>query len=345
MAVKNFVGKLPGLDLRGDGGLVVSPPSFNEAGIAYEWLVRLEDVPLADIPDWLSAHINFVNLESPSEKAPALGFGPADLKGSATTSYGRASLERECEILRSAPRGSRNAMLNIAACRLGNLIAGGQLTQQEAFDALIEACTKNGLLSDDGRQQVAATIGSGFKAGFRSPRVPGPILDENNQAEHQTIWLDRVINDDEIPRQAINGMRREFPKHDHNPSEKFWNGLHQITKAIEGMACRLHEHPDIEQLCPGWSSSFFVSFLPCGMGKTTALIETVKAILRMPRYNHVSFVIFLSRLEEIKAVVGRMGLDVQEFAVITSDNAFNGMGNPNKKAARVLFTTQQMLEN
>jgi hypothetical protein len=85
-----------------------------------------------------------------------------------------------------------------------------------------------------------------------------------------------VINGDEIPSRALEGMKDQFPKHGHNPSPKFWSGLRQISKAIEGMACRLHEHPDIEKLCPGWSSSFFVSFLPCGMGKTTALIETVK---------------------------------------------------------------------
>ena len=87
------------------------------------------------------------------------------------------------------------------------------------------------------------------------------------EIEHPTVYFETVINEDEIPRTAIQGMRKAFSNHRHNPSDKFWNGLHQITKAIEGMACSLHEHPKIEKICPGWSSSFFVSFLPCGIGE------------------------------------------------------------------------------
>ena len=64
----------------------------------------------------------------------------------------------------------------------------------------------------------------------------------------------------------------------------------------------------------------------------------------MTKYDHVSFVIFLSRLEEIKAIVGRMELDERLFSVITANDEYNSMGNQDKKQARVLFTTQQMLE-
>ena len=34
--VRNFVKKLPGLDLRADGGLVVAPPSVHPTGVRYE---------------------------------------------------------------------------------------------------------------------------------------------------------------------------------------------------------------------------------------------------------------------------------------------------------------------
>jgi hypothetical protein len=42
----------PGLDIRGDGGFSVAPPSLHQCGRRYEWDVdaHIEDVPLADLP-------------------------------------------------------------------------------------------------------------------------------------------------------------------------------------------------------------------------------------------------------------------------------------------------------
>jgi hypothetical protein len=46
-----------GLDVRGDGGLIVAPPSIHISGRAYTWDVSAhpDDVPIADMPDWLAA--------------------------------------------------------------------------------------------------------------------------------------------------------------------------------------------------------------------------------------------------------------------------------------------------
>lgn len=43
----------PGVDIQGDNGLIILPPSVNEAGGVYEWIVPLED-GVADMPEWLS---------------------------------------------------------------------------------------------------------------------------------------------------------------------------------------------------------------------------------------------------------------------------------------------------
>jgi putative DNA primase/helicase len=51
--VKNFSRRLPGLDLRADGGYVVVPPSRHRIGRDYRWLVAPEDTALAEPPDWL----------------------------------------------------------------------------------------------------------------------------------------------------------------------------------------------------------------------------------------------------------------------------------------------------
>jgi len=50
--IRNSAGKLaPGLDVRGDGGYVLVPPSIHPSGKAYEWLVPA--LPIADAPAWL----------------------------------------------------------------------------------------------------------------------------------------------------------------------------------------------------------------------------------------------------------------------------------------------------
>ena len=53
----NSAGHLgPGLDVRGDGGFVVAPPSRHVSGRRYEWEAsgHLEDVPLAAVPSWMA---------------------------------------------------------------------------------------------------------------------------------------------------------------------------------------------------------------------------------------------------------------------------------------------------
>lgn len=52
--IRNSAGKLgPGLDIRGDGGYVVAPPSTHPNGNRYEWVVRPSQTPFADMPEWL----------------------------------------------------------------------------------------------------------------------------------------------------------------------------------------------------------------------------------------------------------------------------------------------------
>jgi hypothetical protein len=66
--VGNSQGRLgPGLDVRGDGGYVVAPPSMHVSGRTYEWEASShpDEVPLADMPGWLT---NARHREGPSER-------------------------------------------------------------------------------------------------------------------------------------------------------------------------------------------------------------------------------------------------------------------------------------
>jgi hypothetical protein len=58
----------PGLDVRGDGGYVVAPPSLHLSGRQHAWNVDFhpDDVPLAPMPDWLVALIERPRFVQPS---------------------------------------------------------------------------------------------------------------------------------------------------------------------------------------------------------------------------------------------------------------------------------------
>jgi len=53
--VGNRVGLLPGIDLRGDGGCIVAPPSVHPSGRRYAWARGRspDDLTLAQLPPWL----------------------------------------------------------------------------------------------------------------------------------------------------------------------------------------------------------------------------------------------------------------------------------------------------
>ena len=58
--LRNRVGLAPGIDLRGDGGMIIAPPSVHPNGRRYEWEVshHPDDTPLAPLPPWLKAEVS-----------------------------------------------------------------------------------------------------------------------------------------------------------------------------------------------------------------------------------------------------------------------------------------------
>ena len=83
-----------------------------------------------------------------------------------TTAYGQRALDGEADAVRETAEGSRNARLNQAACAIGNLIAGGEITEDDAREALTDAAQDAGL----DHHEIKATIASGFRKGMTTPR-------------------------------------------------------------------------------------------------------------------------------------------------------------------------------
>jgi len=96
LGLRNSAGRVaPGIDVRGDGGYVVAPPSMHISGHRYAWNVDHHplDVPIAEAPSWLIAlaQVPAVNsLDAPSA-APPSGISTPIARPRLTTPIGASS--------------------------------------------------------------------------------------------------------------------------------------------------------------------------------------------------------------------------------------------------------------
>jgi Bifunctional DNA primase/polymerase, N-terminal len=142
-----IAGKLPGIDLRGDGGYIIAPPSTHISDNRYEWLDP--SVPIADTPAWLK--------EDPRRYEPIV-VSPPKFTSGIGTERGIRILERQLAILRAAKVGERNHTLNRCAFILARVVASGELSESDARDELQEVAARIGLSA----WETDRTISSGF---------------------------------------------------------------------------------------------------------------------------------------------------------------------------------------
>ena len=147
-----------GVDVRADGGYVIWWPRAV--------LRVLSDAPVADWPRWL------LELAQPSSGAPppfqiALN-GLRAPGGVSTTRNLRKRTKHILRIVERAEEGTRNNRLFWAACRFGEMVAEGVVREPVAVQLLESAATLCGLVVDDGRGRVRATIASGLSVGART---------------------------------------------------------------------------------------------------------------------------------------------------------------------------------
>ncbi|HEX6238919.1 MAG TPA: bifunctional DNA primase/polymerase [Acidimicrobiales bacterium] len=161
-ALRNTAGRAGWkIDTRAHGGYVVAAGSVVD-GRRYD---VVDDRPPVDLPAWLADL-----LRPPAPPCPQR----AEPCARRDAGYAAAALEREVNRVLTAPPGTRNTALNLAAWNLARLIRAGLLDRARVEDALCQAGRTAGGQTPTG---VAATVRSAINARLRqhtSTTTPAP---------------------------------------------------------------------------------------------------------------------------------------------------------------------------
>lgn len=172
------------LDLLSVGTQTVLPPSPHPAGHNYGWLSsmaiaavqanHLPELP-ANIAEQLEEALGaWCTRETDlPELRIRTGAPPAGLERRRFEACARAGLARKAAALARTSEGGRNNTLFALAAGLGRYVFHGIMPYATLEAAALEACAVNGLLKEDGRPAVLATLHKGLA---RSKDDPLPIL-------------------------------------------------------------------------------------------------------------------------------------------------------------------------
>lgn len=160
------------IDVRGEGGYVIAPPSVLEGERRYVWLGREDGQRgLTDAPPALVDCILRRGRWAPGRPEVPAGDrrrepGPGGTPGQvATRRYALAALDRIAGDARNAAKGGRGAAVYAAACAAGRFVGAGALSEREALAQLEDAAEANGLVADDGPERVRREIQRGLETG------------------------------------------------------------------------------------------------------------------------------------------------------------------------------------
>ncbi len=179
-----------GINVRGEGGYIIMAPSQMADGRAYRVADEFDFWTFAAAPEWL---LHLITAEPEKTEEPRPDPGPqSEDRGSrrdaAIERYVRAAVDRECAAVTRCGGGGRNNQLNTSAFNLGTLVGANVLGSSEATRQLYAAADTAGLVKEDGRRAVMATIESGMTKGAAKPRDMSKIGERSRRssATHST---------------------------------------------------------------------------------------------------------------------------------------------------------------
>lgn len=168
--IKNSASKVGrGIDVRGDGGYIVLPPSIHPSGRQYAWSPGKSprERAFAAAPRWL---LELVCPAAPAAPSPRPA-KPVERAGG-TTKFGQATLNTSCAEVASTPPGQQQSKLFGYAAFIGAYVAGGEIDEDQAREALIDAGLR--MVAAKGawtRKEVESAVRRGMDKGAKHPKT------------------------------------------------------------------------------------------------------------------------------------------------------------------------------
>ena len=229
----------PGVDVKGDGGMVIAPPSVKPGVGTYRWL---NYNPIADAPAWLLELVCRSNAKGARPAKSRSNKKPRSQKPVVVGDDARQELEDACAIVAATEQGSRNDELNKQAFFIGQLVGADQLDETLAREQLTEAAEAAGL----GTGEIEATITSGLTAGMVQPRL---LVKETWHRQLENEAAAAIWSADGARRQLRRVLRRIIARLDDDEAkQKVWalraaTGLGKTMFIIELIAPWLRADP------------------------------------------------------------------------------------------------------
>jgi putative DNA primase/helicase len=176
-ALRDGTEKLAGVDVRGDGGYVVAPPTMHRSGVRYELLTdgMYAEAPV-EAPTWLLELVREKPKVTKAEPVVPVQAAPEARQSTNAPApqglerYAAKALQNAAERIATAPEGDRHGAIFRQAAGLGELVAGGVVDEADA----VRACMDAGLALGKSRSEVERTVRDGIEKGKLQPRVPTP---------------------------------------------------------------------------------------------------------------------------------------------------------------------------
>lgn len=218
---------ISGLDLRADGGYVVGPGSYyvpTSAELAkgkVEGAYAIEvDAPLAAAPDWL--------LELTMAKGPIAPVVPP-CSAEETSAYGRAALHGEITKLIDCAEGISN-QIYMTVARVAELVAGGEIREDEGWGAIEEALRVKGL-GDEAKAN--GTVHRAWEKGCSNPKAVAHSEPFDLTAALGTRGLVAVEEDVPLPPGPLFGPSRKPPHIGGNDLLWYFDGVVYVARRNE----------------------------------------------------------------------------------------------------------------